>query len=202
MRCSGENKYRVLAAVGQRRGGGSGRGRGGDDRRWTVFPTRLGWMALIVGPQGVEQLTFGFDSAEDARRALEPDLLAGASRGAVDKRLVRRLQAYAAGKPDDFQDVACNLGPFGAFRSRVVAACRAIPYGKTVTYAQLAKKAGSPAAARAVGNCMAGNRVPLIIPCHRVVASSGGLGGYSGGKGIETKRELIEMEELGRAAAR
>ncbi|MEX1224432.1 MAG: MGMT family protein, partial [Pirellulales bacterium] len=73
-------------------------------------------------------------------------------------------------------------------------ACRRIPIGQTMSYAELAAVAGSPGAARAVGNIMAGNRVPIIVPCHRVVGSGGSLGGYSSSGGLRTKRRLLSLE--------
>jgi len=69
-----------------------------------------------------------------------------------------------------------------------------VPYASTVSYGELAVLAGSPHAARAVGRVMAGNPWPLIVPCHRVVASNGSLGGYSGGEGVPTKQWLLDFE--------
>jgi methylated-DNA-[protein]-cysteine S-methyltransferase len=81
-----------------------------------------------------------------------------------------------------------------AFDQVVLKLCMKIPSGKTMTYGQLAERAGSPLAARAVGGCMGRNRWPLLIPCHRVVGSSGKLTGYSGRGGTDTKRWLLEHE--------
>ena len=80
------------------------------------------------------------------------------------------------------------------FHREVLTLCHAIPLGETLTYGQLAKLAGSPHAARAVGGAMARNRWPLIVPCHRVVGSSGKLTGYSGEGGLKTKHWLLEHE--------
>lgn len=80
------------------------------------------------------------------------------------------------------------------FHREVLTLCHAIPVGETLTYGQLAKLAGSPHAARAVGGAMARNRWPLIVPCHRVVGSSGKLTGYSGEGGLRTKHWLLEHE--------
>lgn len=80
------------------------------------------------------------------------------------------------------------------FHREVLRLCHAIPVGETLTYGQLAKLAGSPQAARAVGGAMARNRWPLIVPCHRVVGSSGKLTGYSGEGGLKTKHWLLEHE--------
>ncbi len=81
------------------------------------------------------------------------------------------------------------------FDAQVLQLCMKIPPGTTFTYGQLAKRAGRPNAARAVGGCMARNRWPLLIPCHRVVGANGGLIGYSGRGGTETKKWLLEHEQ-------
>ncbi|MCA9131134.1 MAG: MGMT family protein [Planctomycetales bacterium] len=81
------------------------------------------------------------------------------------------------------------------FHRRVLQLCSKIPSGMTVSYGDLARQAGNPRAARAVGTAMARNRWPLIIPCHRVVGSTGKLTGYSGIGGIETKRALLGLEK-------
>lgn len=80
------------------------------------------------------------------------------------------------------------------FYREVLERCAQIPAGQTLTYGQLAARAGRPRAARAVGSAMARNRWPLIVPCHRVVGSDGRLTGYSGAGGIETKRRLLGLE--------
>ena len=105
--------------------------------------------------------------------------------------VVRRLQAFAAGKPDALGDIRVDSGRLSEFQRRVLDQCRRIPYGQTMTYAELAAKAGSPKAARAVGNCMAGNRIPLIIPCHRVVCTDGRIGSYSGCGGMSNETPTI-----------
>ena len=75
--------------------------------------------------------------------------------------------------------------------------CRLIPYGQVLTYGELAERAGSPRAARAVGNVMRTNRFPLIVPCHRVVGAAGALGGYSAPTGLKMKRRLLRLEAAG-----
>lgn len=89
--------------------------------------------------------------------------------------------------------VPLDLEGLTAFQRRVLEELRRIPRGQTVSYAELARRCGRPRAARAVGQVVARNPVPLWIPCHRVVASDGSLGGYSGG-GPHVKRRLLELE--------
>ena len=112
--------------------------------------------------------------------------------------VVERLQRYAAGVPVEFCDLPVDPGISTEFQARVLKACREIPYGQTITYGELAAMARHPGAARAVGNCMAGNRVPLIIPCHRVVRAGGEIGRYSAAEGSATKRRLLAMEAAGK----
>jgi len=81
-----------------------------------------------------------------------------------------------------------------SFQRNVIVAVRQLEYGETASYGDLAMRAGSPRAARAVGQVMATNRVPIIIPCHRVIASGGQLGGYSAPSGLEMKRQLLALE--------
>jgi methylated-DNA-[protein]-cysteine S-methyltransferase len=119
--------------------------------------------------------------------------------GPGDDPLVDRLLAFAQGEPVDFENVEVEHSGLTEFQRRVRAQCRQIPYGETRTYGQLAAAAGRPGAARAVGTVMSQNRVPLVVPCHRVVASGGGLGGFSAPQGINMKRRLLAMEQ---AAAR
>ena len=162
--------------------------------RLVVFPSALGWMALIGSGRTLRWLTFGHSSSQAAVASLPRELVRAARPDTWNLPLVRRLRAYASGARDDFRDVDVDAGPRTAFGRRMLRCCRQIPYGRTLTYGQLADRAGSPGAARAVGNCMAGNRIPLVIPCHRVIASDGGLGGYSAVGGLRMKQRLLELE--------
>jgi methylated-DNA-[protein]-cysteine S-methyltransferase len=106
--------------------------------------------------------------------------------------VVERLQAYFAGEPVTFEDVAVDLEYETPFLERCAHALRAVPRGETVTYGELAALAGSPGAARAAGSFCARNRLGLFVPCHRVV-SAGGLGSY-GSHGLAYKQRLLELE--------
>lgn len=106
--------------------------------------------------------------------------------------LAHRLRAYFRGERDDFGDVDLDLDGSSAFQRAVVTALRAVPYGETVTYGELAALAGHPDAQRAVGTVCARNRFSIVVPCHRVVAAAS-LGPY-GELGTEYKRRLLELE--------
>jgi len=165
--------------------------------RITVFPTGLGWISAAWQDSRLAALTFGHNGPQRAVAAIglqeyaeEIQHLGANSRDA----LARRLRTYAEGEPDDFLDVQLVLGGVTRFRQRVMRECRRIRYGDTITYGELAAKAGSPRAARAVGSAMANNPIALVVPCHRVVGAGDGLGGYSAPDGLRMKKRLLRLE--------
>jgi len=111
-------------------------------------------------------------------------------------RLASQLDEYFAGTRDEF-DLPLDV-PGSAFQERVWTELRRIPYGETISYRQLAERVDAGAAYRAVGRANGSNRVAVIIPCHRVIASGGGLGGYGGG--LDAKRRLLDLERASLAA--
>lgn len=106
------------------------------------------------------------------------------------RTLKKELMAYFSGKPVAFT-VKLDVGGT-PFQKRVWAALMKVPYGQVRSYKWLAAKAGSPVAARAVGGAVGANRVAIVIPCHRIIESSGKLGGY--GWGVDIKRQLLRLE--------
>jgi methylated-DNA-[protein]-cysteine S-methyltransferase len=106
--------------------------------------------------------------------------------------LADRFAAFFAGEHDAFEDVELDLAGYTQYQRALLEALRSVRYGETVTYGELAALAGSPNAARAAGTFCAGNRFPLVVPCHRVVAA-GGVGGF-GSLGVEYKRRLLMLE--------
>ncbi|QDS87883.1 Methylated-DNA--protein-cysteine methyltransferase [Rosistilla ulvae] len=109
-------------------------------------------------------------------------------------RFASRIDDYFAGNPTSFADIRIDPSGWTAFNTAVYRACREVPPGATISYKELARRAGRPAAARAVGQAMARNRIPIVIPCHRIVGSSGRLTGFSADGGIDTKRWLLDRE--------
>jgi methylated-DNA-[protein]-cysteine S-methyltransferase len=170
-----------------------------------IFPSELGSMAVACREEVLCGIVFGHATAEKARAALARVLglrvMPGTSRS-VDvtdcpqflHRLVDDLERFASGEAVDFHSVQISLDHLTPFGRRIVAACRQIPFGETRSYGQLATISGSPGAARAVGQVMAKNRFPLVVPCHRVLASGGRLGGFSAPEGLRMKRRLLTLE--------
>lgn len=115
-------------------------------------------------------------------------------------RFQRQVQAYFRGETFAF-DVELNVDDLTRFQRQVVAKCRAIPPGRTLSYGELARQAGKPGAARAVGGVMSHNRLPIVVPCHRVVRSDGSLGGFSSPGGLKDKERLLALERRAAATA-
>lgn len=111
-------------------------------------------------------------------------------RGRLRRHVARELKQYLAGERTEFTFPIWADG--SEFSQRVWRAVQAIPYGETITYGELARRIGNPKAFRAVGTANGRNPLPLVIPCHRVVAAGGRLGGYGGG--LRLKRRLLDLE--------
>jgi methylated-DNA-[protein]-cysteine S-methyltransferase len=106
--------------------------------------------------------------------------------------LIHRFQSYFAGTPLSFVDVPLDVDDWTPFQLDVLSALRRVPFGEVVSYGELARLAGHPRAQRAAGTFCAGNRFPIVVPCHRVVAADG-LGSY-GSLGLDYKRRLLALE--------
>ncbi|MGE0756040.1 MAG: methylated-DNA--[protein]-cysteine S-methyltransferase [Pirellulaceae bacterium] len=163
-----------------------------------VFPTEIGWFcfgyAPGIGEVEVHEISFGHPTAVAAMQAMRHTLPVPTEPTPFARDLIARLRAFVQRAGDDFRDVTLHLTGYTDFQRAVVDCCRAIPVGETRTYGELARCAGRPGAARAVGQVMACNRFPIVVPCHRVVASNGGLGGFSARDGLNLKRRLLRLE--------
>jgi methylated-DNA-[protein]-cysteine S-methyltransferase len=168
-------------------GNGSGLAKG----EYRVIGSPMGDLAIVHGADGSLRTTWL--ALEDRR------LLRGwRENPRLEPALASKLAAYFRGQAIEFSNVPTPRGP--AFFARCWQACRRIPRGRTISYAQLAKAAGGGvSASRAAGQAMRRNPLPIIVPCHRVVGADGSLHGYAGsldGRGDElhVKRSLLELE--------
>jgi methylated-DNA-[protein]-cysteine S-methyltransferase len=166
------------------------------------FATDLGWIAVVGAGSTVRQLVFGYPNEAAALASLNRELFEQARLAKWCPALVVRLKEYAAGRPVDLSDVQIDLEHLTLFQQRVVKRCRAIGYGRTSSYGALARAAGSVGAARAVGNTMAANRYPLLVPCHRVINSDGSIGQFSSPDGPSMKARLLNLEQGSGAVSR
>jgi methylated-DNA-[protein]-cysteine S-methyltransferase len=164
----------------------------GDDLTFALFDTCLGWMGIVASPDGLKNVILPQKSKESAFAqviswgcATENDDLA------YFGNLSHRLRQYLEGEPVTFPD-KLDLSGATRFQQGVWQAVQAVPYGETRTYGWVTGQIGSPRAARAVGQALAKNPLPIVIPCHRVISSDGSLGGFSGG--LEIKEFLLRLE--------
>ena len=167
-----------------------------------VFATKLKWIALAYDDHArICRLSLYNDTRQSAITVIQKYLTSGISVQDGNSELARKLMRYAQGHETSFSEV--ELAPCStAFQEKVRNACREIGYGKIATYGQLAHRAKSPKAARAVGLCMRNNPVPIIVPCHRIVGSTGRLRGFSLGPGVSLKQQMLSLEGVNREFVR
>ncbi|MFG0332646.1 MAG: methylated-DNA--[protein]-cysteine S-methyltransferase [Maioricimonas sp. JB049] len=161
-----------------------------------VFETELGWVALARVDVGASHLLMGHSSERAVRSALKQRLVSSIEQftESPHDELADLISAYARGEPVSFANIPLALPTMTPFRKAIVSNLRRIPYGTTISYGELARQAGRPRAARAVGQAMACNTLPLLIPCHRVIAARGRLGGFSAPTGVALKERLLALE--------
>jgi methylated-DNA-[protein]-cysteine S-methyltransferase len=157
-----------------------------------VFETNRGWAAILGSARGLVSFSLPCDSAQQALNDLSDDLSQAVQSTERFAYLTDRLQRYFSGEIVDFPD-ELDLSAATPFQQKVWQAARRIAYGQTRSYGWLAAQVGKPYAARAVGQAMSRNPLPIIVPCHRVISSDGSLGGFS--SGLELKKSLLQLED-------
>ena len=159
---------------------------------YRVIDSPLGPLWIAVGPKGVLAIHYGAEPSpgELARivRTYGPGVLPDPRRA---DPVARELDQYFAGRRKAF-DVAVDLSPLTVFQRRILGATARVAFGDVSTYAKVAAKAGSEKASRAAGQALGSNPIPIVVPCHRILASDGSLGGYAGG--LDAKRVLLQLE--------
>jgi methylated-DNA-[protein]-cysteine S-methyltransferase len=160
---------------------------------WSIFESPIGWIGICGNSQGVRRTVIGHASPAALMQVIQT------SDGRPEEadwcpELRERISRALSGQATDFQDVMITAGWSTDFQRDIIASLRTIGWGQTVSYAELAALAGRPGAARAVGQVMARNPLPLIVPCHRVLASGGRIGGFSAPTGLDLKRTLLALE--------
>ena len=162
------------------------------DVAYRTVETPVGELLLAATPRGLVRVAFRVEGHDAAlallAREVSPRILRAPSR--LDAA-AREIEEYFAGRRSTF-DLPLDLRLAHGFRRRVLAHLARIRYGTTASYTQIARRAGSPGAVRAVGTACARNPLPIVVPCHRVLRSDGTLGGYAGG--LDAKRALLDLE--------
>lgn len=167
--------------------------------RYAIFETAAGFCAIAWNDIGITRFRLPARSAEATERDLLR-LLPGAALGTPPPQVADAIAAakrYFAGEEADFSGFPLDLGGQDDLFHRIYGAARRIGWGRTTTYGTIAKELGAgPEVARDVGQAMARNPVPLIIPCHRVLAAGGKLGGFSAPGGTAAKLRMLELEGI------
>ncbi len=159
-----------------------------EDLNYATFNTDMGRIGILGSTKGLRRITLPQRSTPEARQRSGDGV--NQATGYFDD-LIKRLKIYFGGHKTAFPD-KLDLTGATAFQGKVWEATRLIPYGETRSYIWIARQIEKPRAVRAVGQALGRNPLPIIIPCHRVVASDGKLGGFSGG--VEIKRYLLRLE--------
>lgn len=162
---------------------------------YITFDTAMGWVGILSSARGLVRLTLPQGSAQGALELLGSSLSHATRSPHQFEDMISRLRIYLGGRKAAFPD-ELDLSRATHFKRKVWQITRLIPYGESRSYHWVAQQIGQPDAMRAVGQALAQNPLPIIIPCHRVVASNGKLGGYSGG--VEMKRRLLHLEAAAR----
>jgi methylated-DNA-[protein]-cysteine S-methyltransferase len=162
------------------------------DVAYATLESPVGTLLLALTPRGLVRVAYVDGGEEQVLGELasrvSPRVLRAPRR--LDEPR-RELDQYFAGSRREFE-LALDWQLVRGFGRRILSAASRVPYGSVSTYKQMATEAGSPRAARAAGNALGANPLPIVVPCHRILHSGGGLGGYTGG--LERKRRLLAIE--------
>ena len=163
--------------------------------KYCVFETKLGDCGLVWSENKISGFQLPFKNKKQLHKSLKVKYQAQESSPKPwIKKIITKVQKHLSGCAQDFSKLPYLEQANSPFRKRVYQQLLKIPSGQCITYGELASKAGSPKAARAVGAAMAANKIPLLIPCHRVL-SNNSLCGFSAPGGLTTKKYLLELEQ-------
>jgi methylated-DNA-[protein]-cysteine S-methyltransferase len=163
--------------------------------RYRVIDTAIGTCGIAWNDAGLTRLQLPeSDRGATERRLGKHAVGASGDAPAEIERLIAELQRYLSGQRIDFSPVVIDLTGTGSFERKVYAAARSVRWGETTSYGELARQVGAPLAARAVGQALGRNPVPIVIPCHRILAKGHRIGGFSAYGGKLTKERLLALE--------
>lgn len=162
------------------------------DVAYDAVDSPIGTLLVATTDEGLVRISFHSEAEdlvlEELARRVSPRVVKAPGKVAL---VARELDEYFAGRRKDF-DVPLDWRLVGPYARKVLTATAAIPFGEVSTYREVARKAGNPAASRAAGNALGSNPIPVVVPCHRVLRTGGGLGGYGGG--LDVKETLLRLE--------
>jgi methylated-DNA-[protein]-cysteine S-methyltransferase len=166
------------------------------DSAFALFDTTIGRCAIVWRGEAIVGSALP-DISDDRMRAVILRRFPAAVESSPPPfaaRAVHAVQRLLRGEVGSFSDTPLNLAEMSDFDREVLEECSQIPVGETRTYGEIAAALGAPGASRAVGKALGSNPIPIIIPCHRVLAANGGAGGFSAPGGAHTKLKILEIE--------
>jgi methylated-DNA-[protein]-cysteine S-methyltransferase len=164
--------------------------------RFSLFSTPIGTGGIVWGERGVLGVQLPEPEAGRVRARLRRRFPGGVESAPTPdiEQTLERISALLRGEPSDLSTVRLDLERVPPFAQRVYEVARTIPAGKTMSYGQIATQLGDPQLAREVGQALSRNPFPIVVPCHRVLAAGGKLGGFSASGGVATKQRLLSIE--------
>ena len=164
---------------------------------YTIFKTKIGWIGLEKSNCGISLITF------PQKNITQCEALVCANNSHANKsdsdfsHIINQIHLYTSGKNVEFNSIKLDYRGYTEFSKKTLEACRNVPYGETRSYKWLADKAGSEFAYRSVGQIMAKNKFPIIVPCHRIIGSTGKLTGFRGKKhDLNMKTRFLNLENI------
>jgi methylated-DNA-[protein]-cysteine S-methyltransferase len=163
------------------------------DVAWAALDSPVGPVVVAATPAGVVRIAYAENDPDDVLTMLAARLSPRVVEAPAKLDPVRRaLDEYFEGRRRSFDDLRLDWSLVGPFAKVVLTALQAVPFGAVTSYGGLSAAIGKPKAARAVGNALGSNPIPIVVPCHRVLRGGGKLGGYTGG--LDIKRHLLALE--------
>ena len=165
-------------------------------QHYTLFETAIGTCGVVWGDHGISGVHLPESNAARSRAGLMRRFPAAAPAPPTPEVqcAIDAIAALLRGEKRDLRELALDMEGLPAFNRRVYELARTIPPGSTMTYGEVARRLGSPGMARAVGQALGRNPYPIVVPCHRVLAADGRMGGFSAPGGVATKRKMLEIE--------
>jgi methylated-DNA-[protein]-cysteine S-methyltransferase len=164
--------------------------------KYVIFKTKWGHFGLAGTESGLCRTHLPGPNLPTIKAQLLKNLPGAQLDRTLFEALQEQIAAYFEGTPQSFSPaIPLILDGMGDFSRSVLTACRNVGFGQAITYRELAKRSGRPAASRAVGGALARNPLPLLIPCHRIIRTDGKMGGFSAPGGIKLKQRMLDLEQ-------
>jgi methylated-DNA-[protein]-cysteine S-methyltransferase len=163
---------------------------------YTLFDTPIGRCAVVWQGETLVGVQLPEPSVEETERRVEDRFIGAVAAGPPPRvqDAIDRMVSSLRGEADDLADVPLDLSALPPFRRKVLEVVRTIPAGETMSYGEVAVAVGSPGAARAVGQALGRNPYPIVVPCHRVLAAGGRIGGFTADGGVSVKARMLAAE--------